>query len=467
MMRDFNRVVRWSPKLWPTMRSVMLPTMGLTLALSSAPAMGEDLFEALASAYVSNPTLQAARSSVRSSYEGLPQALAGWRPTVSLNGTAGVASSRSSLTSQQDRMPYSYSADLSQSLYAGGGTVAAIDEAESNVQLARAQLANVEQTVLLDGVTAFLDVLRDYARVQLTRNNELVLKRQLEATRDRFEVGEVTRTDVAQAEARLSGVVAVRVTAEGALAASRASYALVFGVMPGTLRPAPQLPVIPATESEALAIAEAENPQFAVVVHNEAAARHALRAAEADLLPTVDLAGQMQRTDEASLENVSAHSNSLIATVSIPLYQAGGVHSQIRAAKELVNQRRIEVEQSRRDIAEATSQAWERLTTTRSQISARSDEIRANNIALEGVRQEAEVGSRTTLDVLNAEQELLNSSVALVVAERDEYVAGYLLLSAIGRLTPKHIGLNVQIYDPDQHYQKARNKWWGWNVPKD
>lgn len=459
MMRDFNRLVRCSPRL--------LPALGLTLTLSAAPAMAEDLFDALASAYIGNPTLQAARASVRTTDESVPQALAGWRPRVSLNGSAGLASSRSSATSDQDRMPRSVSADVSQSLYAGGGTVASVKQAESNVQLARAQLAVVEQTVLLDGVTAFLDVLRDFARVQLTKNNELVLRRQLEATRDRFEVGEVTRTDVAQAEARLSGVIAVRVTSEGDLATSRASYRQVFGVMPGTLQPAPLLPIVPATEEEALAIADAENPEITVALYNEEAARHAVSEAKADLLPTVDLAGQVQRTEEASLENVSARSNSLTATVSIPLYQAGGVHAQIRGAKELLNQRRIEVEESRRDIAEATSQAWERLTTTRSQISARSDEIRANNIALEGVRQEAEVGSRTTLDVLDAEQELLNSSVALVVAERDEYVAGYLLLSAIGRLTAHHIGLNVEIHDPGRHYLKVRNKWWGWNVPKD
>ena len=467
MMRKFHRLVRWSPQRRSTLWSAMMPAIGMTLILSAAPAMAEDLFDVLASAYVGNPTLRAARAAVRTTDESVPQALAGWRPTVSLNGSSGFASSDTSATTRQDRMPISYSADISQSLYAGGGTVAATKQAESSVQLARAQLAVVEQTVLLDGVTAFIDVLRDFARVQLTKNNELVLRRQLEATRDRFEVGEVTRTDVAQAEARLSGVIAARVDAEGALASSRASYRQVFGVLPGTLQPAPLLPIVPATESEALAVADAENPEIALALHNETAARHAVNVAKADLLPTINLTGQVQRTDETTLENVSGSSNSINATVSIPLYQAGAVHARIREAKELLNQRRIEVERSRRDIAEATSQAWERLTTTRSQISARNDEIRANNIALEGVRQEAEVGSRTTLDVLDAEQELLNSSVALVVAERDEYVAGYLLLSAIGRLTARHIGLNVQFHDPDRHYQKVRNKWWGWNPPKD
>jgi TolC family type I secretion outer membrane protein len=452
----------------------LLPLLGASVAVValSIPtlATAETLFEALASAYISNPTLQAARAAVRTTDEGVPQALSGWRPTVSVSGSAGVQSSEtnaSSTTTDQDLVPTTLSADISQSLYAGGQTVAGTSQAEANVQVARAQLAVVEQQVLLDGVTSFLDVLRDQATVQLTKNNETVLQRQLEATKDRFEVGEVTRTDVAQAEARLSGTVAERVNAEGALAISRGAYRQVFGAMPTTLQAAPPLPALPANVAEAIATAEAENPAILVNLQNEIAARHAVVVAKGNMLPTVDLAGRLRRTDEASIENSDTTSSSLIASVSIPLYQAGAVHSQIRQAKELLNQRRIEVEQSRRDVVQIASQSWDLMTTTRSQISARAEEIRANEIALEGVRQEAEVGSRTTLDVLDAEQELLNSRVTLVVAERDEYVAGYTLLAAIGRLTARHIGLPVEVYDPARHYQKVRNKWWGWNTVKD
>ena len=464
MMRNFDLPERRLLKQWPRLPTVIIPVIGATLTLLAAPAIGETLYEALASAYVGNPTLQAARYWVRNTDEGVPQALAGWRPTVSLNGSAGVESSKTTLSSEQNLTPRSYSVDVTQSLYTGGRTEAQTKQAESNVQLARAELAIAEQTVLLNGVTAFLDVLRDQARVQLTKNNELVLRRQLEATRDRFEVGEVTRTDVAQAEARLSGVIAIRVGAVGDLAASRASYRQVFGAMPGTLQPAPPLPSVPATETEAVTIAEAENPAIAVALHNESVAHYAVKAATGGLLPTVDLAGQIGRTDETTTENSNSRSISLNATVSIPLYQAGAVQSRVRQAKEFLHQRRIQVEKSRRDVIKAATQAWELLTTTQSQIAARSEEIRANYIAQEGVRQEAEVGSRTTLDVLDAEQELLDSSVALVVAERDEYVAGYQLLAAIGRLTALHIGLNVKIYDPDQHYQEVRDKWWGWNT---
>ncbi|MBT3330456.1 MAG: TolC family outer membrane protein [Rhodospirillaceae bacterium] len=458
----------------PRVRLGLLPLLGASVAVValSIPtlATAETLFEALASAYISNPTLQAARAAVRTTDEGVPQALSGWRPTVSVSGSAGVQSSEtnaSSTTTDQDLVPTTLSADISQSLYAGGQTVAGTSQAEANVQVARAQLAVVEQQVLLDGVTSFLDVLRDQATVQLTKNNETVLQRQLEATKDRFEVGEVTRTDVAQAEARLSGTVAERVNAEGALAISRGAYRQVFGAMPTTLQAAPPLPALPANVAEAIATAEAENPAILVNLQNEIAARHAVVVAKGNMLPTVDLAGRLRRTDEASIENSDTTSSSLIASVSIPLYQAGAVHSQIRQAKELLNQRRIEVEQSRRDVVQIASQSWDLMTTTRSQISARAEEIRANEIALEGVRQEAEVGSRTTLDVLDAEQELLNSRVTLVVAERDEYVAGYTLLAAIGRLTARHIGLPVEVYDPARHYQKVRNKWWGWNTVKD
>ncbi len=449
------------------LRHAVAPVVCLTFLVSPPVAMAETLFEALAAAYASNPTLQAARAVVRNTDEDVPQALAGWRPTVSLNGSVGLQRSKDNTSRDQDLTPRTYSADVSQSLYAGGRTVAGTKQAESRILAMRAKLLVAEQNVLSSGVTAFLNVLRDQARVQLTRNNEVVLRRQLEATRDRFEVGEVTRTDVAQAEARLSGVVAIRVDAEGGLASSRASYRQVFGVVPGSLQPAPPLPVLPETEAAAVAIAEGENPTLAVALYYVDIARHGVADATGRLLPTVDLTGRLRQTDETIIRNSDSQSYSVTAAVSIPLYQAGAVHSLVRQAKEFLNQRRIELEETRRIVIETASQAWERTTTTRSQISARSEAIRANGIALEGVRQEAEVGSRTTLDVLDAEQELLDSRVALVIAERDEYVAGYQLLAAIGRLTATHISLPVQIYDPSQHYKKVRNKWWGWNTSKD
>ena len=232
MMTNSSQSGQQSVSLAILRKTALRSAVTLSMALAASPVMAETLFEALANAYVSNPNLQAARASVRTTDEGVPKALGGWRPTVSLTGVAGLQRSKTTSSSEQDLLPQTYSADVSQSLYAGGRTVASVKQAESDVQVARAQLMVTEQRVLLDGVTAFLDVLRDQARVQLTKNNEVVLRRQLEATKDRFEVGEVTRTDVAQAEARLSGTVSDRVGAEGDLAEARASYRQVFGVVP-------------------------------------------------------------------------------------------------------------------------------------------------------------------------------------------------------------------------------------------
>jgi TolC family type I secretion outer membrane protein len=294
-----------------------------------------------------------------------------------------------------------------------------------------------------------------------------VLTRQLEASRDRFEVGEITRTDVAQSEARLAGAKAVRVSAEGDLAASRASFEQVIGRAPGSLEPAPPLPGLPASLGDAITMAESQNPNIDAAQQAEAAAGHDVRTAFGGMLPTVSLVGTLQRTDESSLENVSARSDSLIAQLTVPLYQAGSVSSKVRQAKELRNQRRIEIEVARRSVVEETRQAWESLLASRSRISAREEEVRANEIAMEGVKQEAAVGSRTTLDVLDAEQELLDSKVALVVADRDEYVTGFRLLAAIGGLSASNLGLQVTPYDPDIHLDKVRRKWWGLDTPSD
>jgi TolC family type I secretion outer membrane protein len=446
-------------------RSLALAAALLPFAGSTSSA--ETLFDALAQAYASNPTLLAQRASVRAVDEGVPQALSGWRPTVSAEAGAGLRQSKSSGNREQDLIPLNGGLSVTQPLYRGGRTVAGTMSAESNVLAARQTLRSVEQSVLLDGVRVYLDVLRDQARVQLTKNNEAVLTRQLEASRDRFEVGEITRTDVAQSEARLSNARAQRVSAEGDLAASRASFEQVIGRAPGALEPAPELPGLPGSLAEAIELAQQQNPDVAAARETETAAGHDVRVASGRMLPSVDLVGSVQRSDETSFEDVSNRNDSLIAQVKVPLYQAGSVSSQVRQAKEVRNQRRIEIEIARRAVVEEARQAWEALIAARSQISAREQEVRANEIALEGVKQEAAVGSRTTLDVLDAEQELLDSRVALVISDRDEYVTGYRLLAAVGGLTASGLGLQVAPYDPGKHLQQVRDKWWGIDPPSD
>lgn len=441
----------------------------MTTVLASAAAGAETLTDALVKAYSSNPTLLSARASLRATDESLPQALSGWRPTVELNGSVGVSRRKSSTTGsrEQDLTPRTYGIQVTQPLYRGGRTVSATNEAEATIEAVRARLLSTEQSVLLNAVTVYIDVLRDAARVQLTRNNEAVLQRQLEATNDRFEVGEVTRTDVAQAQARLAGAIAARVAAEGDLAQSRASYQEVIGSPPNTLEAAPPLPALPEDQEEALSLGLDQNPDVVSARYDEKASGHAVRTAFGRVLPTVNLVGAVDRSDETTIRNSDSRNASLTAQLSVPLYQSGAVHSQVREAKERRNQARIDVEVAERDVTDRIAQAWEVLVSSRSQIAAREEEVRANQIALEGVRQEAEVGSRTTLDVLDAEQELLDAQVALVVAERDEYVAGFQLLAAVGGLTARKLDLPVALYDPAVHLEQVRNKWWGLNPPEE
>lgn len=432
-------------------------------------AVGETLDGALAKAYAGSPELRDARADLRAVDERVSQALSGWRPSVSVSGSGGVERSDSGSTTSrpaQHLNPVSGTFQVVQPLYSGGKTEAGIRQADNEILAGRSVLRSTEQTVLLGAVQAYMDVLRDQARLQLTKNNEEVLQRQLEATQDRFDVGEVTRTDVAQAEARLARAKADRLSAEGQLAVSGATYERVIGEKPVALEAAPPLPSLPASLRDALQIGLAENPDLEAANHSERAARAAVRVAFGELLPSLDLEGRVSRSHETALEGQSSEDEALLARLTVPLYQSGVEHSRVREAKERRNQRRIQIEQARRQVVEQVTQAWETLTSTRSNITAREQEVRANEIALEGVREEAQVGSRTTLDVLDAEQELLDARVALVEAQRDEYVAGFSLLSAVGRLSVRSLGVPVESYDPVAHYDKVRNKWWGWETPE-
>lgn len=429
------------------------------------PAMAQTLSDVLSAAYNNNPTLLAARASLRATDEGVPQALSNWRPTVSVTGETGILRQEydpQSPTFQNDTInPRTLSLTVAQPLYRGGRTEAATDSAEALVLAGRQDLASTERRVLLDAVTAYMDVVQNQAVLDLNRNNEEVLRRQLDATRERFRVGEITRTDVAQAESRLSGAIASRISAEGALVSARAVLARVIGEMPGTLNPPPPLPQLPQSEEEAVRTAYEENPDLLGARFREVAAKYDVRAISGALLPSVSLNGSLSTADETTRANLETESARIALQVTMPLYEAGSVYSQTRQRKQIHNQRRIQVEEQRRAVRQAVVQAWENLTTARSNIDARRAQVDAARIALEGVQQEAEVGSRTTLDVLDAEQEYLDARVAEVRARRDEYVAGFTLLSAIGRLQARQLTLPVEYYDPIENYQRVREKWFG------
>lgn len=448
-----------------SLRSLLL---GSALAISLAGAANaQSLTDALAAAYTNNPTLLAARAALRATDEGVPQALSGWRPTVSLTTEGGKLyqdfqpASPASGTRDDTITPLSAGVTVTQPLYRGGRTEASTGSAEASVQAGRQDLATTERRVLADGVTAYMDVYRDQAVVDLNRNNEQVLRRQLEATRERFRVGEITRTDVAQAESRLSRAIADRTSAEGLLISSRATFARVIGQAPTRLGAPPPLPPLPATEDEALAIADQENPDLQAAQFREAAARFDVRAASGALLPTVSLNASASKAYETSRAGLITDTARASVSVSVPLYESGSTYSLTRQRKQTYFQRKTQVDEARRSVRQSVVQAWENLNTARGNIVARKAQVQAARIALDGVTQEADVGSRTTLDVLDAEQEYLDAQVAQVRAERDEYVAGYALLSAIGRLSARNLGLPVELYDPAENYNRVRDKWFG------
>lgn len=438
------------------------------LSLGATPAGAQTIEDALSAAYRSNPQILAERARLRATDEGVPRALSNWRPTVTLSGQAGKAQdnnrarndSGNTVFTDRSRTPEQANLQVSQPLYRGGRTVAETNRAENLVQRGRAQLKGAEQTVLLDAATAYTNLLRDQAVLELNINNEQVLQRQLDAVRDRFSVGEVTRTDVSQAEARLSRARADRIQAEGNLASSRATYQKVIGELPGRLTSA-QLPRnLPQSETQALNAA-AENPNVVSARFTERAAADDVDLVAGEQLPSVNLTGDLTRSQETQTRGFERDTSQILLTLTVPLYQAGSTDARVREAKQTANQRRIEIDDALRRAREDATRSWEALTTARARIVAFQAQIRAAEIALEGVQQEARVGSRTVLDVLDAEQELLTARVNLVQSQRDEIVAGYQLAAATGRLGAAELGLKVEIYDPAANYNSTRSRWIG------
>lgn len=442
--------------------------LAFTIAASGS-ALAESFEEALAKAYMTNPTLQAERASVRGTDEGVPQALSNWRPTVEFTGSVGRVWAESNSFNPRDQQRTERSVDLTieQPLFRGWRTVRETEQAENEVLAARADLSDVEQTILLAAATAYLDVLRDLATLELNRNNELVLRRQLEAAQDRFSVGEITRTDVSQSEARLAQSTADRIQSEGNLEQSRAAYRNAVGDLPGTLDPVPEIAGIPASEDEALAIGLATNPTVASADFVERAARENVGLVRGELLPELSLVGQWGRDIDTANNNSRTEELEVRADLTVPLYQAGDVYSRLREAKQTAGQRRQELDEAKRNVAEDIKRAWEELVTARARIQAFNSQIESNSIALDGVRRENAVGARTILDVLDQEQELLDSQVNLVRAQRDEKVAALQLRVAMGTLTAEDLTLPVEIYDPMANYKRVRNKWVGTDIEKD
>ena len=435
----------------------------------AVPAGAQTLDDALVRAYTENPRLRAERARLRSVDEQLPQALSNWRPTVIVNGSAGVANSdRESPTgdSDEDTTPVSADITLSQPVFRGFRTQAETRRANANIAAARADLLSVEQQVLFDVVTAHADVVREQAVLELNINNERVLTRQLEATEDRFEVGELTRTDVAQAEARLARAVSDRIDAEDALANAVADYKSLVGVEPVNLVPAGEpANLLPDSVTVSISTAIANNPDVIASEFREMAAKDDVDLINGELLPTVSIEANASRQDEVSGRDIEQDRTSLTANLRVPLYQSGSVSSRVRQAKQVASQRLLELIDARREAERAASDAWESLAASRGRVTSFTAQIRAQEIALEGVTQEQQVGSRTILDVLDAEQELLDARVGLARAQRDAVFDSHNLLTTIGRLTAEDLALPVEIYDFNANFDAVRGRVFGTGIP--
>ena len=444
-------------------RGILLLVFGVFATFCSIKANSESLTEALGKAYWSNPSLQAARAKLRSFDEKVSEAKSGWRPKLSLDFDIGKKRIDSG-KGWQNRTPRTGSINVEQSLFDGWRTKWNVDRANEEVFEQRAQLLVVEQNILFEAVTAYMDVIRDEAVLKLNQNNELVLRRQLEASRDRFEVGEITRTDVAQAEARLSRAIADKIQANGFLSMSRAAYRRIIGDHPGTLKDVPLVKELPRDKQESISLAKFNNPEILRLIHQEKGAKFAIKKAEGELYPTIDLDGEIKRKDEATSRTSSSEEASIIATISLPLYEGGGVSARIRSAKQNWVHKRRNLDVAVSKVEQDAAQSWESYVTSKARVEALSSEVRAAQIALDGVKQEAEVGSRSVLDVLDAGQEVLDARVSLVRARREVTVASYRLRRSVGTLIGSKLNLGVKLYDPLIYYERAKDSWFGKSI---
>jgi outer membrane protein len=432
-------------------------------------ASAETLESALARAYTGNPTLGAQRASVRATDENVPRALSGYRPRVSATADAGASYSEGRANSRDfanPSYPRGVGLQVDQTLFNGFRTFNATRQAESQVLGSREALRNVEQSVLLDGTTAYMNVLRDTAVLNLQRNNVEVLEEQLRQVRDRFNVGEVTRTDVAQAESRLALSRAQVSAAESNLRASIARYRQVIGVEPRQLAPGrPADRLLPRSLDSALQIGLAEHPAIKSALHAIDVAELQVKVTEGELYPSVGVSGNVaERWDVTGLGD-QRFTASAVARLTVPIYEGGEVYARVRQAKETAGQRRIEAEVSRDQVRAQVISTWGALEASRAQILASQAQVEAAEVALSGVREEARVGQRTTLDVLNAQQELLAARVNLITAQRDRVVNSYAVVQAIGRLSTRGLGLNIAQYSAKEHFDQVKDLWWGVRTP--
>jgi outer membrane protein len=472
---------------WATLYPVLIVCSALvmpavvmsTLIMSTAAARAETLYGALTNAYQNNPQLNSQRAVVRQTDESVPQALSGYRPTVSANATGGSQLSNTLVRSSAlgattyarsgvSSAPSNVGVTVNQTLYDGFQTANKVRQAESSTSAAREALRVAEQTILQTAATAYMDLLRDSALLDLQRRNVEVLQEQLRQTRDRLNVGEVTITDVAQTQAQLAQGRATVLSAEAQYARSRATYRQAIGVEASDLKPgSPVDRLTPRRLGEAIEIARARHPSVGVAQFGIDAAVLQVKINEGSLYPQARLqAGANQGWDVNVSQGVLQQFNAFAqAQITVPIYQGGGEYATIRQAKELVGQKRMDLDSARDQAQANVVTTWGQLEAAKAQILATDAQVASSEIALNGVREQARVGQRTTYDILIAQQNLVNARAALVTAQHDRVVASYTLLAAVGELNLPKLGINIPLYDPMIHYQQVRDAWIGVRTP--
>jgi outer membrane protein len=455
--------------------------VAIMVAAVPGEVVAETMESALAHAYQGNPQLNAQRAIVRQTDEGVSQALSGYRPTISATASVGkqytnetgvfppvpptlpngVAFAINGVTTQR-----SVGVAAGQTLFNGQQNANQVRKAESQVSAARETLRVMEESVLLSAATAYMDVSRDTANLEVQQNNIRVLQRTLKDTRNRFTAGQVTSTDVAQAEAQLAGGEAALHGAESTLMTTRANFRRVIGVEASNLAPASPIDrLAPTTLNAAITVGTAENPSVTAALYGVDVAQLQVRIAEGALWPTVGVQASVQQQTYSNILTPNLLLGTATLNMTVPIYQGGAEYSAIRLNKENEGQQRLNVEQIRDQTRANVVQAWGQLQAAKAQVEAAIRQNDAAARALEGVRNEAQAGQRTTLDVLNAEQALVNARVSLIVAQHDRVVASYSLVSAVGRLSARELRLPVTIYDPMVHYQQVRDAWFGIRTP--
>ena len=441
-----------------------LLTVVCGIGLMGGMAHAESLADSIALAYQTNPVLQAQRASQRVLDESVVQSKSSFRPSV----TASADASETNVQGPLDRKTSSGSVSVSQLLYSGGRASAALSATQADVLSGQQNLRRVEASVLASVITAYVDVRRALEALRISQDNVARLRRQLQESQARFEVGDVTRTDVAQAQARFAAAQAGLSGAQSNLGISRANYVAVVGQSPGELAPEPSLAkVLPPTVEDAFTGAEANNPQILAAEFVEQASRARIVQAKAAVRPTVTARASVgYSASQIGLvgDQFGNYSKQVATSVtaSVPIFTGGLIFSQVRQAIERNNADRLTLENTRRVIVQNVTQAWNQLLGARATLVSNQEQVRAASLAYEGVKQEQQVGLRTTIDVLNAEQELRNAELALVGSRRDEYVASASVLVSMGLLEAKVLTPDVPQYDAPAQSRRVANNLIGW-----